>query len=66
MELRKVKGVKIIKTPEEFAEMTVSEISRLMHSDFSYWIVGRKKGEDRHIISANHITVKNYKQANNL
>jgi hypothetical protein len=45
-----MKYPKIIKTVEEFKEMTSSEVCKLMNSDVSLAIRGNKVGVDRHII----------------
>lgn len=41
---------KIVKTVEQFACMTSSEIVRTVSSDRNYWIVGNVSGKDRRII----------------
>ena len=45
-----MKCPKIIKTVEEFKEMTSSEVCKLLNSDISLAIIGNKQGIDRHII----------------
>lgn len=45
-----MKYPKIIKTVEEFENMTSSEVCKLLNSDISLAITGDKRGVDRHII----------------
>ena len=45
-----MKYPKIIRTVEEFKNMTSSEVCKLLNSDVSLAIIGDKSGVDRHII----------------
>lgn len=45
-----MKYPKIIKTVEEFKNMTSSEVCKLLNSDVSLAIIGDKSGVDRYII----------------
>lgn len=43
----------VVKTVEEFANMSAEEICQVMQFRKSYWIVGDQKGIDMHIVDKN-------------